>query len=132
MKDKLKQIFTLNTILAAYICAIGYGIGYALPEYFGYSPLICFVISMVFGTIFYYFGMKVLNSKYLNESKRRKIIFTVIFYACYCIISLTSLNFLDHDIDNDFLINLAFIIGFQILAFIVQYIKGSIKLKKKK
>lgn len=132
MKEKLKQIFTLNTILIAYICAIGYGIGYALPEYFGYRPLICFVISMVFGSIFYYIGMKVLNSKYFNESKKRKIIFTAIFYACYFIISLTSLNFLDHDIDNDFFINLIFIIGFQILAFIVQYIFGLLELKKKK
>ena len=131
MKDKLKQIFTLNTILIAYICAIGYGIGYGIPEYLGYRPLVCFVISMIFGTIFYLLGMKVLNSKYINESKKRKITFTVVFYACYCIVAFTSVKLIGHDIDNDFLINLAFIIGFQILSFVVQYIKGSIELKKK-
>lgn len=130
MKEKLKKIFTLNNILICYFCAIGYGVGYAIPEYLGYSPLICAIPCMIVGTIFYILGMKILNSEYLNKSKRRKITFTVIFYLIYCVIAFTSVKLLKHDIDNDFLINLAFIIGFQILAFIVEYIKESIKLKK--
>lgn len=132
IKDKIKQIFTLNNILTCYICAIGYGIGYAIPEYLGYSPWICLIPCMIFGTIFYFLGVKVLNSKFFNKSKKRKIIYVAIFYIAYVIIAICSVRILGHDIDNDFLINLAFIIAFQILAFIVEYIRESIKLKKKK
>lgn len=132
MKEKLKQIFTLNNILICYFCAIGYGIGYAIPEYLGYGPLICLIPCMIVGTIFYILGLKILNSKYLNSSKKRKITFTVIFYLTYCVIAFSSVRILGHDIDNDFLINLVFIIGFQILAFVVEYIKESISIKKNK
>ena len=131
MIDKIKQIFTLNTLLISYICAIGYGIGYAIPEYLGYSPIICLIPCMIVGTIFYVIGMKVLTSNFFNASKKRKILFTVTFYLIYCIIAFSSVKFLGHDIDDDFLINLFFIIGFQILSFFVQYIKGVINLKNK-
>ena len=131
MKDKLKQIFSLNNILICYFCAIGYGIGYAIPEYLGYGPLICLIPCMIVGTIFYILGDKILKSKYLSSSKDRKIIFTAIFYFVYCTIAFTSVRVLGHDIDNDFLINLAFIIGFQLLAFVVEFIKESIRLKRK-
>ena len=123
MKEEIKQIFSLNTVLIAYICAIGYGIGYAVPEYMGYSMWICIIPSFIIGTIFYEVGMKVLNSNYFNNSPKRKIIFTVLFYGCYWIISLSSVRYLGHDIDYDFFINLGFVILFQIVAFIIRYFK---------
>lgn len=129
MIEELKKIFTLNNILCCFISAIGYGIGYAIPEYYGYGFIICLISCLIIGTIIYYVASIILSSKFFNEHKKRKYVFALIIYVIYFVVCYETLQITGHDMDYDFFLNLGFLIVFQILSFVIRYIRAKISKK---
>lgn len=132
MLKRLKQIFTLNNILCCYISAIGYGLGFAIPEYLGCNIFITLLCCYILGTIVYFQASKLLSSNFFNNSKKRKITVSIIIYVIYCVICVITLKITGHDMDYDFLLSLGFLIVFQIISFLIEFIKSTLKNKDNK
>lgn len=132
MKQLLKSIFNLTTILQCYISAIGYGLGYAIGEKFNMHPILCLILCLALGMVFDRLANIILNSKVYKYSKRRKILLSIALYLVYLVAWLIGDYYFDHDIDTGFFFNIGFIILFQIFAFVLKFIKGYIKNKKTK
>lgn len=130
MKQILKSIFNLKTILCCYIGAIGYGVGYNLPNKLNYHPIICLICCLILGTLFDTIANKLLSTKFFNESKKNKIITAVIVYAGYLIAWWIVDKTLNYDLDYDFMTSLYMIIGIQVILLIIKAIKNGIKSKK--
>lgn len=120
LKERLKQVFNLTTILRCYIDAVGYGLGYFIPTRLNYSLIICIIICFVTGLIFDYFAKKLLNSKLFVSSKRNKIILTVVIYVIYFVICYTIDYKYGYDIDDQLFFTVGSLIIFQLLCFVYE------------
>ena len=124
LKDKLKQVFNLTTILRCYIDAVGYGLGYFIPTRLNYSLIVCIIICFVTGLIFDYFANKLLNSTLFVSSKRNKIILAIVIYVIYFIICYTIDCKYNYDIDDQLFFTVGSLIIFQLICFVYEYIKN--------
>lgn len=133
MKKKLKNIINLETIIKCFIWAMGFGIGYYLPNKLGNKTIVCFLCSMLLGTIFDLIGSKLLSSNYYKKSNKNKYVVTIGVYVTYLIVWYIANITLEHDLDNDFLTNLGSMIIIQItLLFINELRKRTINNIKSK
>ncbi|MDO5440494.1 MAG: hypothetical protein Q4F12_03030 [Erysipelotrichaceae bacterium] len=131
MKNALTKIIkeTLNfeTIITCYIGAVGYGVGYNLPNNFNLHPIICLICCLLFGTVFDNLAKKIVSSKYYKESKSNKVCVAVIVYIGYLIAWAIVDYAIDYDLDYDFLTNVVFIVAIQVVLLIIRMIKNSKK-----
>lgn len=130
MKNAIKSVFNLKTILGCYIDAIGYGIGYYLPSKYDLHPVLCIVICLIVGTVFNFLGNKLLSTNYFNGSLQNKISVALFIYAGYLAAWMFTDRVLGYDLDNDFLSNLGIIIIIQIILIIIRAIKQYIAERK--
>lgn len=130
IKELLKSIFSLTTILQCYISAIGYGLGYIIPDRLNLGMGVSIVSCLVFGSIFDWLANLILNSKVFKENNRRKILLAIALYILYLASWLVGDRFFGYDLDYDFISNVEYTIFFQILAFVIEFIKDYRKKKK--
>ena len=129
MLDLISSFFNYDTIVSSFISAIGYGIGYSLPDLFGLHPIICVVISMLVGLPFDYLAEKLLSNKQFTGTLKRKRAFAFVVYVTYFIAWYFVNKFLIYDLDDDFFINILLILVFQTVAFIIYHIKRYLRKK---
>lgn len=130
IKELLKSIFSLKTILECYISAIGYGLGYAFPVKLGLNQILCIIICLICGSITSWLSTLILESDAFKNNKTKQILFAIIIYIFYIASWFTADRFLGVDLDFDFLTDLTFTILFQVVAFIIRFIKEYRKKKK--
>lgn len=126
----IKSVFNLKSILTCFIGAIGYGVGYNLPNELNWNPIACIICCLALGTVFDLIGKKILNNKFFNSSTKNKVIVAAIVYIGYLIAWIIVKEVLNHDLDYDFLYYLGFLIVIQIVLLIVNAIKHYFKDKK--
>ena len=129
-KNQIQLKFDIETILDCFISAIGYGVGYSLPNKLGYPPIVCIISCLALGTVFDIISEKILTSKYFVSSKRNMIAFTIGIYVTYFVVCLIVLNTLDYDLDDELLLNIGLLVIFEMLSFAIKYIKELFKQKK--
>lgn len=118
MKNALKEVFSLKTILSCYIGAVGYGIGYNLPNKWGWHPILCLVCCLVLGSVFDALAKKITTTDYFQKALKNRWIVAVVVYAAYLIAWLIVDKFLQYDLDTDFLFSLGFIVIIQIVLLV--------------
>lgn len=113
-----KELINLKMILKCYIGAIGYGVGYYLPIKLGYHLMICLACSMLLGALFDALSDMIITSKFFNKSKANKAIVVGLVYVGY-LIAWFIVNYTLHiDLDETFLMNLAFVIIIQAILLV--------------
>lgn len=132
MIEILASVFNYTTILSSYIGAMGYGIGYALPNLYNINPIICVIISLFPGFVFDSIAEKALSYEGFTGTKKRKIVFAIVVYSVYLYAWYLVNKYLIYDLDDDFLYNLLLILVFQTMSFIIYHLKRYIRKKRKK
>lgn len=130
MKKIIKSVLNLKTILSSYIGAVGYGIGYNLPNKFNCHPITCLICCFLLGTIFDKLAEKLVSSNYFEKSKKNKIIIATFIYALYLVAWAIVDKTLNYDLDYDFLFNIEVIIVIQIVLLVINIIKNIFRYKK--
>ena len=131
MKKLFQSVFNYETLVSALIGAIGYGSGYVVTSNYGYPMIICIFTSFLLGFIFDALAEKIIAVKAIKESKRDRVLLVIIIYIIYFMCSLAIHRIFNYDIDDDLLFDIGFIILFQIVTMISQYIKKRYKQSKK-
>lgn len=124
----IKEALSYENILSSFIGAIGYGVGYSLPYKLHVNEIICLVLCMVLGSLFDNLADYIFEKKHLINTRKRKITFAAIIYTGYLIAWLIVYLALDYDIDNDFLLDVALILVFQVISYILVRIKRLLKI----
>lgn len=130
MKNFLSSIFNFKTILTCYIGAVGYGIGYNLPNKYNLHPIVCIICCLVLGTIFDKLAQRIVESKFFNKSIFNRIEVASAVYASYLAAWIVVDRILDYDLDQDFLISFYMILAIQVILLIYKSIKDAYKRKK--
>ena len=130
MKKLFQSVFNYETLVSALIGAIGYGSGYAVTSNYGCPMIICIFTSFLLGFIFDALAEKIIAVKAIKESKRDRVLLVIIIYIIYFMCSLAIHRIFNYDIDDDLLFDIGFIILFQIVTMISQYIKKRYKQSK--
>lgn len=131
MKKLLKSIFTFETILSSYITAIGYGVGYLIPNKYNLNIIICIICSLILGLVFDFLSKKILDTKYFNASINNKVTIAAIVYSGYLIAWLLVNYVFDYDLDYYFFSSVGDIILIQLLVIVFKTFKKYINSKKK-
>lgn len=126
----MKKLFTIDDFMVAFMSAMGYGLGYALAKHAGWSDIMslaaCLVLGMsleaVVGKIVY---SKVVQKKNSNRVMTYAIIFVVFLAAQYFAYSRMGVSLL-RDLRDEW----AFVVGFPIVAFIVNMIIRGFRVRK--
>lgn len=132
MKKIILSIFNYTTILSSFIGAIGYGIGYALPSLYGLNIFICLICCLALGSLFDFIADTVLDKEIIRSSKRNRMILAASVYGTYLIAWIVVKILLNYDLDEDFFVDLLFVLIFQIISLIAHKLKKLYKNKKKK
>lgn len=125
----IKEALSYENVLGSFIGAIGYGFGYSIPDKLGMHPIICLVLCMLLGSLFDDLADFIFEKKHLINTRKRKITFAAIIYTGYLIAWLIAYVALDYDLDNDFLIDVALVLLFQVISYVLVRIKRYIKSK---
>lgn len=125
----MKKVFTVDGIFAAFISAIGYGLGYAVPEALGagvvLSTVCCFVLGMLFEAI----GEKLVYNKYTQENNTRRIIVFVIIAVLFITMYGFGMKALDHSLFEDLEEELFYVIVIPVLGFVFSLVLNALKVR---
>lgn len=124
-------IINFKTVFSCFISAIGYSIGYYVPNSLGWPLWICIVLCLALGFVFDIIGEKLVNLPIFEGKPYRELIVGLIIYAIYLAAWFLIDHFLQHDLDYDLQDALLWMIGLQFLGWVINMIKQYIKQKKK-
>lgn len=68
----MKNLITLDTVMKAFISAVGYGVGYAIPDHYDCSIIICFISCFGLGMIADEIADKIISSRFIQKSTKNK------------------------------------------------------------
>ena len=68
----MKKIVTLDAVMAAFIGAIGYGLGYTIPDRYGYNTIICFILCFAVGMVFDEIADKIIFNRFVQKNDNRR------------------------------------------------------------
>ena len=117
-----KKLFSYDTIFSSYTTAIGYGLGYIIPENLGCNMFVCIIVCLIVGATFDKLW-KILSNIELFKDKRGKIMLASIIYVTYLSAWAFAYFMFDYDLDNDFFINLIYFAIVCIISFVVEQFK---------
>lgn len=116
----MRKIITFNDLLGGLMGAIGYGIGYAIPEMLGLHWILCLLICMAIGDQMDAFTQGLLKREDVrtNPQKRKMVIFgcLVVFAVCGVFSELLLAHSLFEDVQDQVLWVIVLPIGSVLLS----------------
>lgn len=68
----MKKLITIDAIMSAFVGAIGYGVGYMIPEILGFHDIICYISCFALGEVGDQIIDKIIYTKEVQSSPARK------------------------------------------------------------
>ena len=125
----MKKILTIDGCFVAFASAIGYGLGYAIPEKLGCGVLLSILICMTLGSVPGIIAGKVVFSKAVQEKTSRRILSFAGILAVFALAYLIGLWF-EYDLFEELFVELGYEIVFPILGFAVSLLVRWLRVKK--
>lgn len=114
----MKKLITVDSLIVAFASAIGYGLGYAIPEKLGFHPLIGLLICFTVGSIPGALAGKIVFSKYVQQKKSRRILSFVGILGIFVLAYLIGLTLFQYNLFEELFVELGAEIIFPILGFV--------------
>lgn len=119
MLKHIKEIFSFDNVVSCFIEAIGYGLGYVVPESMGANTITCLICCMAVGIIFSLIMDKVLGLYFKSVSKGAEVFTAIIVFFIYlCFWYLTKFG-LDYDLDIEIAFNFLTIVCIHIIGLLI-------------
>ena len=119
----MKSKFNYDMLINSLIGAIGYGLGFAIPNLYNLPMAICIICCFVLGLFFDFLAKKISLIKTFRNSKKGRITLIVLIYLSYLIAWIIVNAMFDYDLDYDLFMNLGFILLYQLVSFIINLIR---------
>lgn len=132
LKKIIDEVVNYETFSKSLISSIGYGLGFIIPTYLKFNTFVCIILCIVVGTIFDRIAEYIMDSDIFTGTLGNRIITTGVIYILYLIAWMFFDYYLEYDLDIDFLMDIACVFLFQVIALVVNVIKKHIAKNNKK
>lgn len=126
----MKKLITLDAIMVSLISAMGYGIGYAVPNAYGLGPILSGLICMGLGGFMDQLAKKIVYSSDVQKSGKKR--FTV--FACIALAFLFGYGYLAtyfaHSLWDDVLSSLLTYVGIPVGGFLLTMAVNAFRRKR--
>ena len=126
----MKKLFTIDDIMVAFIPALGYGFGYILPKRLGWPELACFVACLVVGIALEEIVGRIAFSEAIQRKPLHRVLIYTAFFIIFLVAHAVSVVYLDASMLDYLGDQLAYVIGFPVLGFIVNLLIRGYRVRK--
>ena len=123
----MKKLITIDAIMSAFIGAIGYGVGYMIPEILGFHDIICYISCFAVGEAWDQVIDKIIYTKEVQSSPERKYKtfagLIAFFIVAFIIVKITLGQSLMGEVGE----GIAEVVLVPIVGFFISYITRHIK-----
>ena len=123
-------MITEETVILYVICAIVYGLGYAIPDALGCHPLVSLLICMVAGYFVYMASERFLFSPFVQEKNGRKYYLFVVIILIYMIAAVLSQILMGYSLMEELGGEMIYMLLFAVLGFVVTLLRNFLAKKK--
>lgn len=124
----MKDYFSIDSIAVAFVSAVGYGIGYLIPEMYGMSVFMCWVICLGAGFIIESLAEGIMFSKYIQTDNGRRAALAAYMILIFLIAYIICLDKTGYSLFYSLGEEMLWYIAYLLLGFVI----GIIKYNKRK
>lgn len=118
----MKKLFTIDDIMVAFIPALGYGFGYLIPKRLGWPEIACIAACMAVGIALEEIVGRIAFSEAIQKKPLHRVLIYTAFFIIFLVAHTVSVVYMDTSMLGYLGDQLAYVIGFPILGFIVNLI----------
>ena len=126
----MKKLFTIDDFMVAFMSAMGYGLGYALAKHAGWSDIMSLAACLVLGMSLETVVSKIIYSKAVQKKNSNRFITYVVIFLVFTAAQYFAYSRMGVSLLGDLRDEWAFVVGFPIVAFIVNMIIRGFRVRK--
>ena len=126
----MKKLFTIDDFMVAFMSAMGYGLGYALAKHAGWSDIMSLAACLVLGMSLETVVSKIIYSKAVQKKNSNRFITYVVIFLVFTAAQYFAYSRMGVSLLGDLRDEWAFVVGFPIVAFIVNMIIRGFRIRK--
>ena len=126
----MKKLFTIDDFMVAFMSAMGYGLGYALAKHAGWSDIMSLAACLVLGMSLETVVSKIIYSKAVQKKNSNRFITYVVIFLVFTAAQYFAYSRMGVSLLGDLRDEWAFVVGFPIVAFIVNMIIRRFRVRK--
>ena len=126
----MKKLFTIDDFMVAFMSAMGYGLGYALAKHAGWSDIMSLAACLVLGMSLETVVSKIIYSKAVQKKNSNRFITYVVIFLVFTAAQYFAYSRMGVSLLRDLRDEWAFVVGFPIVAFIVNMIIRGFRIRK--
>ena len=123
----MKKLITVNDIMAAVFSAVGYGLGWNIPNALGCHWVISLIICFACGMLFEAAGSALLAKKEVQSNPKLKILIGAGLILVYIMADILSNLVAGIGLGSSFLEEMFYVVGIPVVGFLFAVIKQKIK-----
>lgn len=126
----MKKLFTIDDFMVAFMSAMGYGLGYALAKHAGWSDIMSLAACLVLGMSLETVVSKIIYSKAVQKKNSNRFITYAVILLVFLAAQYFAYSRMGVSLLRDLRDEWAFVVGFPIVAFIVNMIIRGFRVRK--
>lgn len=123
----MKKLITIDALMSAFVGAIGYGVGYMIPEILGFHDIICYISCFALGEVGDQIIDKIIYTKEVQSSPERKYKTFAGLIAVFCIAFIIVKIILGQSLMGEVEEGIAETVLVPVVGFFISYITRHIK-----
>ena len=123
----MKKLITIDALMSAFVGAIGYGVGYMIPEILGFHDIICYISCFALGEVGDQIIDKIIYTKEVQSNPERKYKTFAGLIAVFCIAFIIVKIILGQSLMGEVEEGIAETVLVPVVGFFISYITRHIK-----
>ena len=126
----MKQLFTIDDFMVAFISALGYGYGYTLSKLSGWSEFMCVAACFALGIAMEEIIGKIVFSKAVQKSNANRLFTYIAILLIFLAAQYVSLRWMGASLLEDLEEEFAWVLGLPVLGFVVNLLIRGYRVRK--
>ena len=115
----MKKLFTIDDFMVAFISALGYGFGYTIPMYLGWTQPACIAVCFALGIALEELISRIVFSKTVQQKTVNRVFTYVAILLIFMIAEFVSRHLLGTSLIEDLEEEFAWVVALPIVGFVV-------------
>lgn len=126
----MKKIFTIDSLVVSLLSAMGYGLGYAIPEAMGAGVIFSLLICIGAGALLEELGTKIIFNRKTQETNTKRYTVFAMVIVLFILAYFIAMKKLGHSLIEDFMGEVFFVVGIPVIGFFVSIVLHRRKLSR--
>lgn len=126
----MKKLFTIDSLVVSLLSAMGYGLGYAIPEAMGAGVIFSLLICIGAGALLEELGTKIIFNRKTQETNTKRYTVFAMVIVLFILAYFIAMKKLGHSLIEDFMEEVFFVVGIPVIGFCVSFLLNRWKLSR--